>query len=157
MARANFQVLVLLFCRGTETEYGVLHRADMDAWQFVAGGGEDDETPAQAARRELWEETGLRAERLFALDTCCSVPADCFKPEDRARWGKDCYVVQEHAFAAEVPEKALSLSREHTECAWLPYEEAKNRLRYDSNRTALWELRERIDAGNLREETADLS
>ena len=151
MARANFQVLVIPFARGEELTFGVLRRADMDAWQFVAGGGEDDETPVRAALRELWEETGVRAEKLYALDTCCSVPADCFRPEDRARWGEDCFVVQEHVFAVEVPDKMLVLSREHGECAWLPYEKTRKLLKYDSNRTALWELRERIAAGKLRE------
>ena len=151
MARANFQVLVIPFVRGGEPVFGVLHRADMDAWQFVAGGGEDNETPAQAALRELREETGVRAEKLYRLDTCCSVPADCFRAEDRARWGEDCFVVAEHTFAVEVPEKTLVLSREHDEAAWLPYEIIKRLLKYDSNRTALWELQERIAAGKLAE------
>jgi hypothetical protein len=48
------------------------------------------------------------------------------------------------------------LSHEHSECAWLPGEEAKKVLQYDSNRTALWELQERIAAGKLAEFTVKI-
>ncbi len=157
MARANFQVLVLPFARENgRLTFGVLRRADMGIWQFVSGGGEDDETPRQAALRELREETGFCAGKLYALDTCCSIPVNCFRKEDRARWGEDCFVVTEYAFAVEVPRKNLVLSHEHSECAWLPGEEAKKVLKYDSNRTALWELQERIAAGKLAEFTVKI-
>ena len=38
----------------------------------------------------------------------------------------------------------LVLSHEHAEYRWLPYEDAERLLRFDSNRTALWELNLRI-------------
>ena len=51
--RAPFQILVIPFRRtAAGLEFAVLRRSDADYWQFVAGGGEDDETPLQAARRE---------------------------------------------------------------------------------------------------------
>ena len=34
----------------------------------------------------------------------------------------------------------LVLSHEHTECIWLPYPEAREKLQWDSNKTALYEL-----------------
>ncbi|MGY4745063.1 NUDIX domain-containing protein [Streptomyces sp. B21-108] len=37
----------------------LLRREDMNVWQGVAGGGEVDETPQQAAIRETCEELGL--------------------------------------------------------------------------------------------------
>jgi len=39
-------------------EYLLMRRENFGVWQWVAGGGEDDETPLEAARRELEEETG---------------------------------------------------------------------------------------------------
>ena len=43
MARAKYQVLVLPYQRqGGKVLYCIFKRSDMDAWQFVAGGGEDE-------------------------------------------------------------------------------------------------------------------
>jgi broad specificity phosphatase PhoE len=39
---------------------------------------------------------------------------------------------------------AITLSREHTDYRWVAYAEAARLLRWDSNRTALWELNERL-------------
>jgi len=44
----------------------------------------------------------------------------------------------------------LLLSHEHTEYKWVDYETAREMLKYDSNRTALWELNKRIKQGMLR-------
>lgn len=58
--RALFQILVIPF-RHTAAglEFAVLKRSDSDCWQFVAGGGDDGETPIQSAARETWEEVGI--------------------------------------------------------------------------------------------------
>ena len=76
MGRAPFQVLVFPF-RPTplgDWEFAVFQRADGDWWQGIAGGGEDDETPLQAARRECTEEAGIPPSSTFvALDTAASI------------------------------------------------------------------------------------
>ena len=36
------------------------------------------------------------------------------------------------------------LSSEHKEYRWVKYDEAMRLLKYDSNKTALWELNERL-------------
>ena len=42
--RAPFQILAIPYrVIDGEVQYCVLHRADHDQWQFIAGGGEDDE------------------------------------------------------------------------------------------------------------------
>lgn len=150
--RAPMQVLIIPF---TVTEQGlrvgVLHRSDMDAWQFIAGGAEDDETPAQAARRECHEEAGLSPDApLYALDSRCCVPSGIFR-KDCARWGERCLVVPEYAFAIAAQPERIVLSHEHTAIHWLDEASAADRLTYDSNRTALWELRERIRRGLMDE------
>ena len=150
--RAPMQVLTIPF---TLTDgglrVGVLHRSDMEAWQFLSGGAEDDETPIQAARRESREEAGIPADAPFyALDSRCSIPANIFR-RDCARWGERRFVVPEYAFAVKARPERIVLSHEHTEIAWLDESDAARRLTYDSNRTALWELAERLRRGLLEE------
>ena len=67
-----------------------------------------------------------------------------------AIWGKECFVIPEYTFAVRVTSTFLQLSQEHTEYIWLPYLEAQKILQYDSNKTALWELNQRIDLGMLK-------
>jgi dATP pyrophosphohydrolase len=59
-------------------------------------------------------------------------------------WPVDLYLVEEHAFAVELDTPLISLSVEHTAFDWLDYETAFQRLHWQSNQTALWELAERI-------------
>jgi dATP pyrophosphohydrolase len=61
MARAPFQVLVYPYLKAGagRFEYALLKRSDAGYWQAIAGGGEDDETPLEAARREAYEEAGI--------------------------------------------------------------------------------------------------
>lgn len=153
MARAKYQVLVIPY-RKTDAGilYGIFLRRDMaDCWQFIAGGGEDeDKTPLVSAKREAFEEARIPDGAEFTeLETKCSIAAECF-PHARILWGEDCLVIPEHCFAVEVTDADLQISREHTCFAWVTYEEAKRRLRYDSNKVALWELDSKIRMGIIR-------
>jgi dATP pyrophosphohydrolase len=137
-------VLVIPFRRmASAVEFAVLKRSDADYWQFVAGGGEDGETPLEAAIRETKEEVGLAAGgRIIRLDSTATVPKDCFAAAES--WPQDLYVVPEHCFAVNAADCELILSREHTALRWAPYDEARQMLKWDSNRNALWELNERL-------------
>ena len=142
--RAPYQVLIIPF-RHTVTGlvFAVLKRADTGAWQFASGGGEDAEMPVQAAQREMQEEVGLNVEgQLRELDATATIPVSVFN--NVARWGDDVFVIPEHSFAVDVKDAALILSDEHTELRWVAYDEARALLKWDSNRTALWELTERL-------------
>lgn len=140
--RAQFQVLVIPFRPTTSAlEFAVLKRSDADYWQFVAGGGEEGETPAQAAERETTEEIGMAGD-LRPLDSLATIPKDCFATADS--WGEDVYVIPEHCFAVHVSNADIQLSPEHTEFQWVSYEQACSLLKWDSNRNALWELNQRL-------------
>ena len=157
MPRAPFQILVFPF-RPTpdgDWEYAIFRRSDLGWWQGIAGGGEDNETPLEAARRECAEEAGIPpASRFIALDTTASIKATWFR--DSHHWG-DRYVIPEHAFGVECqPGFEPALSDEHAECRWLPYEDAEPLLRFDSNRTALWELNLRLRDIHARTRTTQL-
>ena len=152
MARARYQVLVIPYCiMDGQARFCVFRRNDLDIWQFIAGGGEDEDASIlESAKREAFEEAGIPVTCDYSpLDTCCSIPANCFKNAE-VIWGKECFVIPEYTFAVRVESAFLQLSHEHTEYNWLTYAEAHTRLQYDSNKTALWELNRRIALGMLK-------
>lgn len=144
--RAPFQVLIFPFCsqgKGTH-QFLVLRRTDEQYWQAIAGGGDEGESPIQAAQRESSEEAGIEdSTRFFQLTSTCSIPVIHF--ENRDHWPKDLLVIPEYSFAVELSHTyPINLSNEHTEYKWLSFDEAQNLLHWDSNKTALWELNERL-------------
>ncbi|HEY3134886.1 MAG TPA: NUDIX pyrophosphatase [Blastocatellia bacterium] len=145
MARAPFQVLVYPYRKIREDglEYALLKRSDAGYWQGIAGGGEDNETPLEAARREAYEEAAIPADSDFLqLDTVEHVPVTEFK--DSYLWGDDVYVIPQYCFGVLVDHGGIVLSCEHSDCAWLTYEQAYALAKYDGNKTALWELDRRL-------------
>jgi len=145
MVRAPFQVLVYPYRKVgvSEFEYALFRRSDAGYWQGIAGGGEDDETPLEAARRETMEEAGLSAASEFLqLDTVLSNPVTEFR--DSYLWGDEVYVIPQYCFGVLVEGAEIVLSPEHTECRWLDYQEAHGLLKWDGDRVALWELDRRV-------------
>ncbi len=144
MTRAPFQILVYPYRAGNgQIKYALLKRADRGYWQGIAGGGEDTETPLEAARRETCEETGLPpASEFIQLDSRASVPVTEFKSSHF--WGDDVYVIPQYCFGVAAPDIPIILSHEHTEYRWLSYQEACRLIQYDGDRTALWELDKRL-------------
>lgn len=141
--RAPFQILAIPYRKGTSMQFGVLRRSDVDRWQFVAGGGEDTETPIEAATREIIEEVGIRADNIIKLVSMAYVPVDVISERRRKHWAKDLYVLPEYSFAFECIHD-IELSAEHLAYEWLRYDEAMTRLTWDSNKTALYELNCRL-------------
>jgi dATP pyrophosphohydrolase len=124
-------------------EYALLQRADVGWWQGITGGGEDAETPLQAARRETFEETGIHPDAAFLrLDTVIPVRVTWFSVSHI--WGDEVYVIPMYCFGVQAPRRRLVLSHEHTAYRWLPYEAAHRLAHFDGNRTALWELDRRL-------------
>lgn len=58
------------------------------------------------------------------------------------------FVIPEYSFGLEVNDQKLHLSKEHTAYKWATYEEAVSALKWDSNKTALWELHTRLNIIN---------
>lgn len=150
MARAPFQAFVLPFRRTTAGafEFAIFKRADCGYWQVVAGGGEDRETPLEAARRECFEESGIPQNATFyPLKSSCSIPVENFAA--RHTWPKDLYVLQGHAFAVDGAGHDIRLSHEHSEFAWVSYEEARERVYWLTDQVSLYELNARLLADDL--------
>lgn len=136
--------------------YGLLRREDAGYWQGVAGGGEAGESPVDAARRETAEEAGIGAGAEFVvLDSRAMVPVVAVTGE--FTWGDDVLVIPEYAFGVRAPDERLALSGEHTEYGWFTLDEASKAVRWDSNRTALWELDHRLRSGRLTQENVQAS
>lgn len=123
--------------------YGLFHRADMDQWQFIAGGGEDEETPKEAAIREIYEEAGIKTADVIELVSMAYIPANVISEKHRQYWSKDTFVLPEYHFAFAC-DGDIQISNEHSECIWVSYEETVKKLTWDSNRTALYELNCRL-------------
>ncbi len=151
MARAPFSVLIFPYNRSSAgIDYAVFRRSDSveDFWQALSGGGEDSETPTEAARREAWEEARISPDHTFnRLDSQASIPVE--DPERRKLWGESVIVIPEYCFAVEVKRSVVKISEEHTEYRWLDFPEARDLLKFRSNKTALWELNERLRRGTL--------
>lgn len=59
-------------------------------------------------------------------------------------WPEGVFVLPEYSFGVEVFSKELKIGKEHSDYKWLPYERAKELLKYDSNKSTLWELNQRL-------------
>lgn len=142
MARAPFQVLIIPYKfseRGLK--YCVFKRVDSEntssIWQWVSGGGENIESKEAAAIREMKEETGVTIESLTALTSLSYIPAIYFA-ELKTNY-PELIVIPEHSFGVNTNE-SITLSHEHSEFKWVDYDTALDLLKWDSNKTALYEL-----------------
>jgi 8-oxo-dGTP pyrophosphatase MutT (NUDIX family) len=107
------------------------------AWETVHGHIESGEEPEQAAVRELAEETGLVAERLYSVRV------------------QPIYLVRTHTvhlgvgFAAIVSRTAaVTLGPEHMAHEWLPIEQALARYAWPAERAGLRECMELLGSGD---------
>lgn len=112
-------------------EYVLLRHSKNDKhWSFAKGRREGTEALRECARRELLEETGLRADlddHFLARITYESIDA---------REGGKCLKTA-YFFLGSVVGKRVRLSHEHSDYAWLPYEKARKRLTHESLKRVL--------------------
>ncbi|RZA01485.1 MAG: NUDIX pyrophosphatase [Moraxellaceae bacterium] len=140
--RAPFQVLVFPY-RKTGDVFEVLigQRSDNGLWQGISGGGERGETNIVAAKRELEEEAGLRGEYWQQLDSVCMVPKIHFFGNEN--WKDHPFVIPEYSYSVLVSSEPIP-SKEHVKFRWCFQKTAVELLEYDSNKTAVWELFQRL-------------
>jgi dATP pyrophosphohydrolase len=114
-----------------EIEFLLLKRAPKEiypgTWQMVSGSIEEGETAAQAALRELQEETGLLPEKFWVAPLVNSFYAP---PQDTINLIP--------VFAVQVRGKSkVKLSNEHTDFRWVKKGKAKSLLAWDGQRNAV--------------------
>ncbi len=122
--------------------YGIFKRSDKEQWQGVAGGVEEGETYLEACKREVKEETGLDNVKIVELESISTMPV--VNVTGKFTWGDDVFLVYEHCYGVEISDQEIKLSHEHKTMEWLPYEEAFDKLTWDSNKNALWELNQKL-------------
>ncbi|PDM27063.1 diadenosine tetraphosphate hydrolase [Candidatus Bathyarchaeota archaeon B24-2] len=125
----------IVFKKNDEIKY-LLLQYNPKYWGFVKGLNEKGESIEDTIRRELREETGI-SEARFVGDF-----------EDKVsyfyrRGGKTIYKEVIYRLM-QTDSDEVKLSYEHIGYAWLPYEEALNRLRYKSAKNLLKKAHEYI-------------
>lgn len=146
--RASYQILLFPFFKERgKYYYAIFKREDLNVWQGIAGGGEDGEKPIETARREGHEEALIdKGSDYIRLASIFTIPAEKICG---LKWGKEIVMIPEFAFGVELPSRKLKVGSEHIQCLWLSCEDAINKLEWDSNKIALWELDYRLKNGNL--------
>ena len=122
-----------------------MERADKAGfWQSVTGSVEGDETPKQAAIREVMEETGLDATKYNLQDWQCNNVYEIY-PHWRHRYAPGVLENTEHIFGLELPSKlAIKLAPdEHVRYVWVDWREAANRVFSWTNVDAVRKLGEK--------------
>jgi dihydroneopterin triphosphate diphosphatase len=135
--------LVLIYT--PELQILLLERADKAGyWQSVTGSIEGDETPAQAAVREVQEETGLNALAYDFQDWQTSNIYQIY-PHWRHRYAPGVVENTEHLFGLCVPAAlAVTLAAdEHVRYEWLDWRDAAKKVFSWTNVEALKKLGER--------------
>lgn len=131
---------VLVVVHTADGEVLLLRRADVpDFWQSVTGSVEAGETPIEAARREVEEETGLDPSDVV---DCHRRRRFAIAPEWRARYAPDVETNLEHEFRLGVAvRKRLDLNAsEHAGSTWLDVPDAARRASSWTNRAAIRSL-----------------
>ena len=140
--RVSLVDLYVLRGAGREIECLVLRRAAggrcPGSWETVHGHIEVGETPAEAAARELLEETGLTPEKLYNLS----------RVETFYQHRLD-EVALVPVFAAFVPrEAAVTTGGEHDRFEWLPPVDARRRFAWPREARALDDILTLLGSGD---------
>ena len=118
-----------------------------DIWQTVVGSVRWTEERIQAARREVFEETGLTMLRgITAIGYAFSFPLRL--PKDQESWyAPEQASIDNTVFAAEViGERPVRLSSEHVAYGWFSFDETLHRLHWAEEKEALLRLHPMIQA-----------
>ncbi len=149
MARQAKQIHAYLYReKDGNYEYAIFQRADMEfCFQGVSGGVEGNESIEEAARREIFEEAGIKEKLpLYILESVSFLPDNIFSEKTRKLWGKNIVVIPMYFFAMPF-DGDIILSNEHKTVKWLEYEKAYDLVFYTDQKVALYELNEKLLRG----------
>jgi hypothetical protein len=138
-------ISVLVLLHDAHGQILLLERADRAGfWQSVTGSLENDETPFQAALREVAEETGIILPNTQLHDWQHSTVYEIF-PYWRHRYPPGVTHNTEHWFSAQIAHQPPTLS-EHTAYQWLDPNIAMECVFSPSNRDMIVQFSKRFQA-----------
>ena len=134
-------VLVVIFARDTGRVLMLQRRDDESFWQSVTGSLEADETPRQAAQREVLEELAIdvAGEKLVLDDCHKQIEFEIF-PHYLHRYAPGTTHNREHWFRLALPAERELLLTEHLAARWLDPAAAAALTKSWSNRQAIEEF-----------------
>ncbi len=141
--KTPISALVLIYT--ADLKVLIMERADKAGfWQSVTGSIEGDETPMQAAAREVGEETGLNTSQYQLEDWQISNVYEIY-PHWRHRYAPGVYENREHLFGLMLPSTLpITLApNEHVQYEWVDWREAAKQVFSWTNVAALKRLGER--------------
>jgi len=112
--------IITFYKKNHEMLYLILHYKS-GHWDFPKGKLEPGETKEQAAHRELFEETDLKATIIPGFQESL-----VYAFRERGKHIQKTVTF----FVGQTHEQAIKLSREHQGYLWLPYEDACKKLTY---------------------------
>lgn len=118
-------------------------------WQSVTGSREGEESPAETARREVCEETGIDTRQHRLTDWSLTNTFEIFK-EWRHRYAPGTTHNVEHVFGLLVPTTLdiVAAPEEHRAWEWVDHRQAAGRCFSWSNRDAILMLAGRLAASS---------
>lgn len=134
MARTNDKIQAVIFRRlEGNPEFLILHRIPKKSgtWQSVTGAIENDESEENALKREIFEETGIKASDILDYSKIMEF-----------EFGREKNLRHENVFSVEVkPDVRITdennVYREHDEWMWCREDEAMSLVRWKNNKEAI--------------------
>lgn len=120
---------IVIFRRRNDKKLFLLLHYPSGHWDFVKGKIEQDENPKEAAIRETVEETGIKQ-----LDFI-----EKFEHSIEYNYQFEGKLIHKEVvfFLASTSETEITLSYEHVDYAWLPFEEAYEKTTYGNAKSIL--------------------